>query len=283
MAGGILLRLARQWIAGENASDGIARVRIANGKGISGLLNLLGEHIESRGLADSTLLEYTKLLDLIQESGVDSQISAKPSQLGINIDYEYCVSNYQRLAECCSSHGRNWLWIDMEDSNLTDKTITLYRKVLEGYENTGLAIQAYLKRSVKDLGTLIQRGSRIRLVKGAYNEPASIAFKGKERVRESYSHLLEMLFRQKAFFAVATHDSILVDEAKEFSRKYGNRNFEFEMLLGVRDALKEGLVRENFKVREYVPYGPEWLPYSMRRLREKKSNLLLLGRSIFYR
>jgi proline dehydrogenase len=283
LADGLLLKLARQWIAGENADDGIERVRRANARGILGLLNLLGEHVHERDQVQHTVLEYLRLVDLIEKGQVDSQVSAKPTQLGINIDYDYCLKNYLEIANACSTHENNWIWVDMEDSLYTDKTIQIYSQLVSVYPNSGIAIQSYLKRSIADVHSLLRIEGKIRLVKGAYNEKEEISFKGKERVRESYSQILETLFSGSQFFAVATHDDGLIEKAKELSKQFGNRNFEFEMLMGVRDSLKYKLVAERYQVREYIPYGPQWLPYSIRRIREKKSNVLLLGRSIFSR
>lgn len=281
MADGILLKLARQWIAGESAEDGIKRARRANEKGILGLLNLLGEHVQERDQVHQTVSEYLNLLDLIEKDHVNSQISAKPTQLGINVDLDYCTRNYLEIAHSCSTHDMNWLWVDMEDSPYTDKTIQIYSHLVSAHPHSGIAIQSYLKRSVADVRSLLKMEGKIRLVKGAYNEPEEISFKGKERIRESYAQILETLFSGSQFFAVATHDDVLIERSKELSNQFGNRNFEFEMLMGVRDSLKYQLVAENYQVREYIPYGPQWLPYSIRRIREKKSNVLLLGRSIF--
>lgn len=279
---GLLLRLAKQWIAGEDAQSGINRVRRANSKGVLGLLNLLGEHVILREQIDATVTEYIRLLDLIDSNGVKSHISVKPTQLGVSLDFEYCVENYLKIASACDAHSKNYLWIDMENSPYTQKTIDLYIRVLSKYPNTGLAIQSYLKRSESDLRTILPLGAKIRLVKGAYNESSDISFKQKKLVTENYSKLLGVLFDQKEsnFFAVATHDSSMIERAKELS-KGASADFEFEMLMGVRDNLKMDLVKEGHQVREYIPYGPEWLAYSIRRIKEKKSNILLLGRSIF--
>ena len=303
---GLLLRLARRWVAGESASSGIERARSANSRGILALLNLLGEHIESRNAISGVVAEYTQLLDLISKSEISSQISVKPTQLGINLDFDYCLSNYLTIAESCKKHSGNWLWIDMENSPYTQTTLELYAKVLKKYPNTGVAIQAYLRRSEDDLKMLLGMGGKIRLVKGAYNESAEIAFKKKEEIRGNYSRLLEILFatsdKSKGnFFAVATHDSKLIDLSKELALKRraemssvqkgsGEEEsgeaadypiFEYEMLMGVRDSLKSELASEGYQVREYIPYGPQWLPYSIRRIREKKSNIFLLARSLF--
>jgi len=279
---GFPLRLARQWIAGETINDGVARAREANSKGFLGLLNLLGEEIKSREEIKTTVLEYSNLLASIEESRVKSQISVKPTQLGLILNYDDCLQNYLVLAELCRSHSENWLWVDMENSPYIEKTIELYKHLLSKYPNTGIAIQAYLRRSETDLKDLLAAGAKVRLVKGAYNESPEIAFKNKKEVSENYAKLMKMLFEQseKNFFAIATHDSRLVEQAKELSKK-NDSHFEFEMLMGVRDKLKADLVQQRYQVREYIPYGPEWFAYSMRRLREKKSNIFLLARSLF--
>ncbi len=246
------------------------------------MLNLLGEHVAQKKQIEATIREYSNLLNLIDENRVKSHISVKPSQMGVDLDFEYCVANYLRVAEACASHSNNYLWIDMENSPFTQKTIDLYTRLLSKYPNTGVAIQSYLRRSEADLKRILTLGGKVRLVKGAYDEPADLAFKKKKEVAENYAKLLEILFAQneRNLFAVATHDSSLVDLAKTLGRN-NTANFEFEMLMGVRDNLKQELIGEGWQVREYIPYGPEWLAYSIRRIKEKKSNILLLGRSLF--
>lgn len=275
------LRLARQWIAGKTLDDGIRCAKKANTRGVLGLLNLLGEHATNKASIEATKKEYFELIDKIDQQSVKSQISVKPSQLGLGIDYEYCLENYYEIADHCSSCS-NWLWIDMEDSRFTSQTVEIYKRVLGRYPNTGIAMQSCLKRTERDVGELLPLGAKIRLVKGAYNEAREVAFKGKQPVSESFRTITRMLFEypERNFFAIATHDAKLVDLSRDLSKEY-RVNFEFEMLMGVRNKLKAELVKEMFQVREYIPYGPEWLAYSMRRLREKKSNILLLGRSLF--
>ncbi|MCL5067225.1 MAG: proline dehydrogenase family protein [Thaumarchaeota archaeon] len=277
-----LLRLVRQWIAGETAEEGIKRAKVTNSLGMLGLLNLLGEHIESREQVSVTLSEYSKLLDLIEESNVNSQISIKPTQMGLNLDFDFCLQNYLKILWEGRSHSNNWLWIDMENVPYTQKTIDLYKKVLGKHPNTGIAIQSYLKRSEDDLRALIPLGANVRLVKGAYNESPEFAFKERAQITDNFGRLMKLVFEngEKNFLAVATHDDKLTDLAKE-AGKSGNVKFEFEMLMGVRDNLKLKLVSEHFQVREYIPFGPKWIPYFIRRVREKKSNILLFGRSIF--
>ena len=277
------LRLVSQWVAGETSEAAIDRVKKSNLRGLSALVNLLGEDLEKRDLVQSTLKEYSRLLALVNQSKLDSQISVKLTQLGLKIDFDYCLRNLMLLAEECESYS-NWLWIDMEGSEFTQKTIDLYTDILEKYGKTGIAIQANLRRSESDLKFLLPLRANIRLVKGAYNEPFEIAYKKKDEVRTNFSRLLNLLFdsSEQNFFAVATHDGALVEKAKELAIS-SSAKFEFEMLMGIRDKLKLDLVSEKYKVREYIPYGPEWFSYSMRRLREKKSNILLMARSLFSR
>lgn len=278
---GFLLRLAKQWIAGETVDDGIERAKKANDRGVMGLLNLLGEHVTSKDHVAATKKEYSELLDKIEKKQVKSQISIKPTQLGLGVDSEYCLNNYYEISEQCEAHS-NWLWIDMENSPFTTQTIDIYKQVLARNPNTGIAIQSYLKRSENDVRELLPLGAKIRLVKGAYNESSDVAIKEKRLVSDNFTKLTRMLFEYpgRNFFAIATHDDKLIDVATSLSKEF-KADFEFEMLMGVRDKLKAELVGEDYRVREYIPYGPEWLAYSMRRLREKKSNILLLGRSLF--
>ena len=280
---GFFLRFARQWIAGEQVEDGISRTRSANQRGILGLLNLLGEEIRDRKQVEANVQEYIRLIEKIDESKVRSQISIKPTQLGLNIDFDFCVQNYFMVANVCKAYDSIWLWIDMEDSSYTEKTIKLYKTILGEYPYTGIAIQAYLKRSQEDLKALLPLGAKIRLVKGAYNEAPEVAFKKKEFVSENYSNLLRLLFQDpgKNFFAIATHDGKLIDLAKQCSLDNQNSNFEFEMLMGVRVGLKLDLVKDSIQFTEFITNGPNWFAYSVRRLREKKSNILLLIRSVF--
>lgn len=245
-----------------------------------GLLNLLGEDIKDKIEVENVVAEYFQLVEAINKSEVKSQISIKPTQLGLGFDYKYCLSNFMKIAEVCKRYS-NMLWIDMESSTRTDDTISIYKEVLESYPNSGLAVQACLNRSENDLKSILPLGAKIRLVKGAYNESSEIALKGKKKISDNFAGLSKLLFEnpKKSFFAIATHDSKLIDVAQGFSRDYPT-NFEFEMLMGVRDSLKMDLVKNGYTVREYIPYGPRWLAYSVRRLREKKSNILLLARSL---
>jgi proline dehydrogenase len=175
---------------------------------------------------------------------------------------------------------KRFVWVDMESSRFTDATLDVYGSVLKKSRHVGVCVQSYLRRSEDDLERLVETGGKVRLVKGAYNEPVSVAFKSKAEIDASFLRLMRYLFvNNSELFSVATHDEALINKAIVLSEKY-ERDFEFGMLKGVRDKLKQGLVARGFRVTEYIPYGENWLPYSIRRLREKPSNIPLLMRSL---
>jgi proline dehydrogenase len=272
-------RLAKNWIAGKSISDAISYSKLANAKGFSVILNYLGEEVENTRKVEETLKEYEHLLDLLQSNGIEGCISAKLSQLGLKIKREYCKENLAEMVGLASELGR-FVWIDMESSGFTDDTIRIYGDVFSTCKNVGLCIQSYLRRSEHDVGELLGIGGKIRLVKGAYREPGTIAFKSRKEIDENYMKLMERLFKDStSLFSVATHDDRLVLEAIRMSEKFP-KNFEFALLKGIRDNLKLQLLNKGFRVTEYIPYGENWWPYSIRRLREKPGNFLLLARSL---
>jgi proline dehydrogenase len=169
------------------------------------------------------------------------------------------------------------MWIDMESVKFTEDTIAIYLELYKHYSMTGVAIQSYLRRSASDILHIAEHGGKVRLVKGAYHEPEEQAFSTKEEVGTNYAKLMKMLFDSRNYFAIATHDSTIVEEAIRLGK---DSKFEFQMLMGIRDELKSDLVAKKFVVAEYIPYGNQWLPYSVRRIRERKRNLLLLARSL---
>lgn len=270
----LLFRVARKWVAGYSKDSAMAAAVDANKRGMSAIINFLGEDTLERNSIDEAVAEYISLMDLLKKKGVRGCVSAKPTQLGLAIDYDACLQNYRILAKKAKVLGQ-FLWLDMESARFTEQTITIYIELLKEYSDVGVAIQAYLKRSASDLLHIMEQGSKVRLVKGAYHEGEEHAFSSKEQVDENYLHLLEMLSKSGNFFAVATHDSDLVERAAQLEG-----NMEFQMLMGIRDELKSGLVARNLRVAEYIPYGSQWLPYSVRRIRERKRNLLLLARSL---
>ncbi len=274
--------IAKNWIAGITIKDAISASELANSKGFGAIINYLGEELEDAKDVGRSVEEYKNLLDSIKTNNVDGCISVKLTQLGLNIDKELCRKNLEGIVK----HAKRlkiFVWVDMEGSEFTSGTIDVYCSVFSKNKNLGLCVQSCLRRSLQDLRRLVKIGGKIRLVKGAYNEPAKIAFKSKEEIDHSYLKLMAHLFKNSgSIFSIATHDDKLVYKALELDRKY-RKNIEFGMLKGIRDKLKLELVGAGYKVTEYIPYGEDWLPYSIRRIREKPSNLFLLFRSLISR
>lgn len=272
----LLFRVAKKWVAGYSADDAIVAAQDANRRGMSAILNFLGEDAGDKTQVELAVREYLSLMNLMKAKNISGCVSAKPTQLGLAVDYDTCLRNLFLLAKKAEELGQ-FLWIDMESAKFTEDTITIYLEVLKDHPMTGVAIQAYLRRSGADILHIIEHGGKVRLVKGAYHEPEEHAFATAEEVDRNYSHLLKMLADGGGFFAVATHDDRLVNEAISL---YADNKCEFQMLMGIRDELKSRLVARGLPVSEYIPYGSQWLPYSVRRLRERKRNLLLLARSL---
>lgn len=270
--------MAKHWIAGDHIDDAIKRASDANIQGFGTILNFLGEHQTDPKKIQDTVVEYIRLMAEIDSRKLDSSISIKPTQMGLILDEELCEFNIAKTVEQATSMGI-FTWLDMEGSGYTQATLDIYNVLHEKFEDTGIVIQANLKRSMTDLEQLLEEGGRIRLVKGGYDESPEISFKTRDKVDSNYASLLTTLFERGGNFAVATHDDKLIQLAEQLNHSHP-RNFEFQFLLGVRRELKRKLHEKGFTVKEYIPYGKDWLPYSIRRIREKKSNVLLLLRSL---
>ncbi len=271
-------RIAKRWIAGYTLRDAINSARDANNRKMQALINRLGEHTPDRSLIQQYVEEYLNLLEAIQNEKLLATISIKPSQIGLTADATLYRDNLLKIVAKAEEEGR-FVWIDMENSPYTESTIEIYRELLSTHKDLGLCLQANMKRSETDLKDLLPRGGKIRLVKGAYPENRQIAFKHGNELNANYLRLMRILFEEAGFFAIGTHDEKMINEAEKLSREH-NANFEFQLLKGIRDDLKSKLIRDGFKVSEYIPYGPEWYNYSKRRMRERKRNILLLIRSI---
>jgi len=274
----LLYRVAKRWIAGYMLEDAIKAAHDANGRKLQVILNRLGEHTPDRRLIEEYTQEYLRLLDAISEQEVDGTISVKPSQLGLAVDPLLFRSNLERILERAELSKR-FVWLDMENSPYTEATLRAYTELLTDHPGLGVCLQANLKRTQKDLQNLLTNMGKVRLVKGAYPEDSSIAYKKRSSIDSNYKQLMEMLFKAGNDFAIATHDTKLIEEAERLSKE-NNEQFEFAMLKGIRDDLKEKLISQGYRVSEYIPYGPEWYNYSKRRIRERKRNILLLVRSI---
>ena len=276
----ILFKVAQQWIAGDTMEDALKSARQANKNGMGAILNKLGEHMTSKQKVDQTVSDYLTLVSNLRRSKITGGLSIKPTQVGLAISAKECLANLDTIIEKALQF-QSFVWIDMESSEFTDDTFRIYLSLFEKYERLGVVIQSNLKRSQGDLGMLLEKGAKIRLVKGAYHESPSNAYRTRHEVDDNYKKLAKILFEKGNEFAIATHDSKLIDLAMDLSKKH-ERKFEFQMLKGIRDELKPVLIKSGFTVSEYIPYGTNWLPYSIRRLKERKRNILLLGSSFIH-
>jgi proline dehydrogenase len=275
---GLLIRFAQQWVAGETMDDAVRVAQEANRRGIHALVNHLGEHYHEKAPVEATVQEYIHLVAKLRAANVDGDVSIKPTQFGILIDKEYALSQIVPVMDATKAWGRIF-WVDMESAATVADTIWIYENLRRRYNHVGLCLQANIRRTTEDLERLLPQGSRIRLVKGAYKETPEVAFTSRADIDREYLRHLETLFATGRDFAVATHDGRLITRALELSKAHPEVAFEFAMLQGVRDPLKSQLASQGHRVTEYIPYGPTWLPYFTRRLRERPRNILTMVRS----
>lgn len=272
---------ANRYIAGEKLAEAIELVKVLNSKKIYATIDVLGEDTTNAEEAKLAADEAVQVLRNIYQEKLDSTLSVKLTQLGLKIDFNLCLSNMKRILDVAKETNA-YVEIDMEDSSVTDLTLKMYETLRKEYDNCGIVIQAYLYRSENDIKNLLEllRTSSVRLCKGIYNEPESIAIKDKQGIRDNYIKLLDLLLKEKIYVGIATHDILLINAAKELIKKYdlSNLQFEFQMLLGVKVDLREKLVDEGYRLRVYVPFGPHWYKYSLRRMKENPE----LARSILF-
>ena len=264
--------LASRFVAGDTLDDAVAATRQLNSDGFAVSLDHLGEEVHDRISAIEATNEYLESLDRIAREKLDSNISVKPTQLGLTIDEGLAMESIDRLAERAKDVGTT-VTIDMEDSRYTESTVRLYEKAQATHGNLGIAIQAYLHRTPEDLDRLIPLGGHIRICKGAYVESEELALTSKSDVDAAFTDQLRTLMAaDETRPAVATHDLILLDLARDLASKRQSP-FEFQMLYGVRTALQRQLVTEGHPVRIYLPFGSQWYPYLTRRLAERPANV----------
>jgi len=278
----LLSFFARRYIAGETRKDAIEAVRRLNGSGVLATIDNLGENVRDASETRESVKEYSSLLDDIDKSNVHSTISLKLTHLGLDISEELTEKNAGTIIEKAQSL-KNFVRFDMEGSAYTQKTIDMAVKLHRLYPNVGVAVQSYLKRSSSDIDLLIKEGVSVRLVKGAYKEPPEIAFEDKSDVDKNYEALMKKLLLNGVRPAIATHDEKLINGAIGFAEEnnISKERFEFQMLLGIKRTLQKKLATEGYTVRVYVPYGKNWLPYILRRLGERKENLVFVVKNIF--
>ncbi len=265
----IVWKIARKYIAGLDLDSAARAVAGLKARGVRATLDVLGENAAGRDETTRVRDEYAKVLERIRADDLPSGISVKLTHLGLKVDPDLAFSNLLFLVEQAQAAGR-FLRIDMEDSPTTDATLSLYRRVRQRQPNVGTVLQAYLRRTCDDAAALAAEGADIRLCKGIYTEPASIAFHDPDEIRESYLRALRIFLERRARVAIATHDAFLVDAALRMCGELDphNERHEFQMLYGVGEHLWPRLLSGGHKIRIYVPFGPEWYAYSLRRLRE---------------
>lgn len=266
----IVRQVSSRYIAGETVPDAVNTVRRLNGLGAVCTVDVLGEFVSSRSQAEQEAQMSSTVLDAIHTNQLQSGLSVKLTSLGLDIDDEFCYNNVRSIVAKAQAIKR-FVRLDMENSPYTDKTITLYHRLrTDGFDNTGVVIQAYMRRSEDDIRKLSKAGASVRLCKGIYVESEIIAFRGREEVQENYKQLLRLLFDNNMYVGIATHDDVLLDFALEEIAKRGvsRDRYEFQMLLGVREQKRDALIKQGHKIRIYVPFGHDWYGYSVRRLKE---------------
>jgi proline dehydrogenase len=274
-------RLAQRFVPGEDLAPAVEAARRSNLAGMAVSLDHLGENVLSREDAERARRAYTDALDRIAAENLDANVSLKLTHLGLDLGDEFGAEQLRIVTQRAAAL-RNFVRVDMEGSEYTDRTLRIVRQARAETDAVGTVIQAYLYRSEKDIQDLLRIGCRIRLVKGAYKEPSEIAFPRKKDVDANYIKLMRLLLPSGIYHAMATHDPEMIDATVRFAAERGitKDKFEFQMLYGIRTDLQSRLVREGYRVRVYIPFGKDWFPYFMRRLAERPANLLFFARNL---
>jgi proline dehydrogenase len=273
---------SRKYIAGESLDSAVSLVKDLNAKGIYATLDVLGESVTNEEEATRAFDNAMKVFDAIVEHDLKANISIKPTQLGLSFDEHFACEQIRKLVKHASQID-NFVRIDMEDSQYTDATINIYKSIFENYSDVGIVLQAYLKRSYNDTVILNKLGTNYRICKGIYVEPASVAYKKKHIIRDNFLKMLESMFKSGNYVGIATHDEYLIDKAYRIIKELNipNDKFEFQMLLGVREDLRNRINNDGYKIRIYVPFGEDWYAYSIRRLKENPQIAGYIVQNIF--
>ena len=278
-------RLTRQvvarFVAGDQLEDAIRAIKELNSRGIGGILDLLGEGVSDPAGAQAAADEYLASIQRIEETGIDTTVAVKPTQLGLAFDKGACIDHLRRLAAEAEAIG-TYVEVDMEQSAYVSDTLDVFRVLRSDFGALRLAVQAYLRRTPIDLEKLADVPPRVRLVKGAYAEPPEVAFQKRKEIDGQYRFLIDWLFERGADPAIASHDARLIEHAqkKAIAMGRGPESFEIQMLYGIRRELQEKLARGGHRVRVYVPFGAAWYPYLMRRIAERPANLRFFMRAM---
>ncbi|GAA4727157.1 proline dehydrogenase family protein [Brevibacillus fulvus] len=276
---------ANRFVAGMTIPDAIQTVRDLNQKGLVCTLDHLGEFVFSEQEANEAADYCIKTVEAIHASGVQSNLSVKLTQLGLDISRDLCVANMRRILDTAKKCGNMFVRIDMEDYAHNGVTMEILHELLNDYDNVGTVIQAYLFKAADDIESVKQHRVNLRLVKGAYKESAEVAFPNKADVDDNYKKIIKQHLLNGNYAAVATHDDNIIEYVKELEKQYQipRTQFEFQMLYGIRSQSQIDLAKEGYKVRVYVPYGDDWYGYFMRRLAERPANVAFILKGFFTR
>jgi proline dehydrogenase len=261
--------VAGRYIAGAQFEDASRVTKNLNARRIMATMDLLGEDVREHSEATAAKDTYKQILKSIDQEHLDSNLSLKLTQIGLKLDQSLCERNLREIL-LVAKEKKNFIRIDMEDHTCTDATLELYKSVRRDFDNVGVAIQAYLRRSESDVQNLMKERANFRLCKGIYIEPEAIAFRDREEVRSNFLRLLRVMLDGNAYVGIATHDDVLIDTSARIvaERTLSPDKYEFQMLLGVKEKLRLKLRQDGHRVRVYVPFGRQWYPYSIRRLKE---------------
>jgi len=275
---------ANKYIAGDKLSDGVKTVQELNKKNIIATMDVLGESIKDKKEAEQSKNESMEVLDAISKYKLNSNLSVKLTMLGLNLDYDFCLSLFTEIMQHAKELN-NFVRIDMEDSSVTDSTLKIFEDSRKNFDNVGIVIQAYLRRSEDDILKLTEMEANFRLCKGIYIEPEAIAFKKRNETRNNFLKLIRLVLEKKSYCGIATHDDFVINGSKKLISEFGlnKEDYEFQMLLGVRENLRDKLVIEGHKMKIYVPFGERWYEYSIRRFKENPNLAGQVLKSIFTR
>jgi proline dehydrogenase len=265
----IVWLFSKKYIAGKTLRSAVDTVKDLNSKGILATLDVLGESVKTKEEATEAKQKALEVFDAIVKNNLNANLSIKPTQMGLAIDKEFAFRQILELVKRANEIN-NFVRIDMEDSQYTDLTIEVYKRIFEQYKNVGVVLQSYLKRTYNDTIVLNKLGTNYRLCKGIYIEPPAISYKDKQAVRDNFMKCLELMLKNGNYVGIATHDKYLIDKSYELIKMMNvpKDKFEFQMLLGVREDLRDKINRDGYKIRIYVPFGVDWYRYSIRRLQE---------------
>ena len=278
-------RVAAVYVAGDKLEDGLKLSKLVNSRGFTATLDLLGEEVNNRKETNRIRDSYCELLEGIENSGIDCNVSLKLTALGLKIDEELCWDNLTVVLDKAREYN-NFIRLDMEDSSVTQATIDMCKKSKEYYPKCGTVLQSYMKRTIDDINSIADHDTNLRLCKGAYKEPEDIAYLGYQEVRDNYMKSAELMMENEIYIGFATHDKWLIKEIESLieKRKYPKDKYEFQALSGVPiDKTLERLRDNGHKVRYYIPYGPEWYAYSLRRMRENPDIWKYTLKAFFFR